>query len=92
MQKVRQKAESKKATDALTEQFSDLKNRDKKEYVVNLPISADAKALGEAVNLVKSKNKEKSVYLFAADKEEKVMHGCHVSAVRSSLVDRDFQC
>ena len=80
-QKARQKAESKKALDTLTEQLSDPKNKDKKEFVVNLPISANSKALSEAVNLVKSKNKDKSVYLFAADKEEKVAHGCHVSEV-----------
>ena len=83
--KARQKAESKKALDTLTEQLSDPKNKDRKEFVVNLPISANAKALSEAVNLVKSKNKDKSVYLFAADKQEKVAHGCHVSEVQDSL-------
>ena len=83
-QKARQKAESKKALDAVTEQLSDSKVADKKEFVIHLPISANAKALNEAVNLVKTKNKDKSVYFFAAEKDDdKVVHGCYMSEVNT---------
>lgn len=83
-QKAQQKAESKKAVDTVTEFFGRAENGDTKQLVIQLPISANAKAIGEAINHVKTKDKEKSVYLFAADLEEgKVIHGCHVSEVRS---------
>lgn len=85
-QKAQQKAESKKALDTMTEFFGRPENKDTKQLVIQLPISANAKAIGEAINHVKTKDKDKSVYLFAADLEEgKVIHGCHVSEVRSSL-------
>ena len=81
-QKAQQKAESKKAVDAVTEFFGRPENSDKKRLVIQLPISANVKAIGEAINHVKTKDKDKSVYLFAADLEEgKVNHGCHVSDV-----------
>ena len=83
-QKAQQKAESKKALDFVSAQFADPANKDKKTFVINVPISANAKAVGEVLNLVKTKNKEKTVYFFAADKEDKegkVVHGCHVSEV-----------
>ena len=83
-QKAQQKAEAKKAVDAVVEFFADPKNEGKKTYVANLPISANAKAVGEAINYVKTKSKDKSVYLFAADAHDgKVVHGCYVSEVRS---------
>ena len=81
-QKAQQKAESKKALDAVTEYFSKKANQGKKQLVMQLPISANAKALGEVINQVKSKSKDKSVYLLAADvHEKKVVHGCYVSEV-----------
>ena len=81
-QKVQQKAESKKALDTVTEFFGRPENRESKQLVIQLPISANAKAVGEAINHVKTKDKDKSVYLFAADLEEgKVIHGCYVSEV-----------
>ncbi|MCJ1377570.1 Alanine--tRNA ligase [Xylographa soralifera] len=79
-QKAQQKAESKKALDTVTEYFSNPKHKDKKQLVIQLPISANAKVVGEIINHVKTKNKDKSVYIFASDKHEgKVVHGCHVS-------------
>ena len=85
-QKAQQKAESKKAVDAVTDFFGRPENSDKKRLVIQVPISANAKAIGEALNHVKTKDKDKSVYLFAADLEEgKVIHGCHVSDVSCSL-------
>lgn len=83
-QKAQQKVESKKAVDTVTEFFGRPENRDTKQLVIQLPISANAKAIGEAINHVKTKDMDKSVYLFAADLEEgKVIHGCHVSEVSS---------
>lgn len=79
-QKALQKAEGKKALDTVVEYFSSPENEGKKTLVAKLPISANAKAVGEALNHFKTKDKGKSVYLFAADeKEGKVVHGCHVS-------------
>jgi alanyl-tRNA synthetase len=79
-QKAQQKAESKKALDAVTEFFARPEHKDTKRLVIRLPISANAKAISEAINHVKTKDKDKTVYLFAADLEEgKVIHGCHVS-------------
>ncbi|KZF26055.1 hypothetical protein L228DRAFT_242453 [Xylona heveae TC161] len=84
-QKAKQKAEAKEAVDTITKYFADEKNKDKKHLVIKLPISANSKALGEALNFVKSKNSDKTVYLFAADStESKVVHGCHVSSDASS--------
>ena len=79
-QKAVQKAEGKKALDTVVEYFSSPENEGKKTLVAKLPISANAKAVGEALNHLKTKDKGKSVYLFAADEREgKVVHGCHVS-------------
>jgi alanyl-tRNA synthetase len=56
--------------------------------VVQLPISANAKAVSESLNHVKSKLQGKSVYLLAADSEQgRVSHGCYVSQVSSKNTD-----
>ncbi|KAL8652859.1 MAG: hypothetical protein Q9210_002440 [Variospora velana] len=82
-QKAVQKAEVKKATEAVAGFFAGdgEEGKNKKVYVGRLPgVGANAKALGEALNWVKGKSKDKVVYLFAADEEGgKVVHGCHVS-------------
>lgn len=82
-QKAAQKAEVKKATEAVAGFFAE-EGKNTKVYVGRLPgVGANAKALGEALNWVKAKSKDKVVYLFAADEEGgKVVHGCHVSEVR----------
>ena len=81
-QKAQQKAESKKALDAVTDFFSLPENKERKQLITKLPISANAKAISDAINHVKTKSKEKTVYLFAADATGgKVIHGCHVSEV-----------
>ena len=82
-QKAQQKAESKKALEAVTGFFSDPKNEGKKDLVLQLPISANSKAIQEVLNHLQKKDKTKTVYVFAADKGGKVVHGCHVSDVRS---------
>ncbi|MCJ1269391.1 Alanine--tRNA ligase [Lobaria immixta] len=79
-QKAQQKAESKKALDAITDFFSQPENKERKELITRLPISANAKAISDAINHVKTKSKDKTVYIFAADATGgKVIHGCHVS-------------
>lgn len=81
-QKAQQKMEVKKAQEAVQEYFKDPKNEGKVTMIAKLPISGNAKAVSDAINQVKAKMPDKSVYLFAVDKEQgKVVHGCHVSAV-----------
>lgn len=81
-QKAQQKAESKKALDAITDFFAHPENKDKAHLVTRLPISANAKVVSEAINHVKTKIKDKTVYLIAANAGDgKVSHGCHVSDV-----------
>jgi alanyl-tRNA synthetase len=82
-QKAQQKLETKKAIDAVTSYFQDPDNKDARHLVVKLPISANAKAVKEAVNHVKTKLGDKSVYVLAADEGEgKVAHGCYMAQVR----------
>ncbi|KAG7005919.1 hypothetical protein G7Y79_00017g043010 [Physcia stellaris] len=76
LQKAAQKAEGKKALEFVQAFFK--ANREATSLVTKLEISANAKAVGEAINHFKTKDKGKSVYLFAAD-GEKVVHGCYVS-------------
>ena len=80
-QKAQQKAESKKALDAVTSFFSDPKNEGKNDLVLQLPISANSKAIQEVLSYLQKKDKSKTVYLFAADNGGKVVHGCHVPEV-----------
>lgn len=82
-QKAHQKAESKKAVDAVADYFA--KHKDKAHLLIQLPINANAKIVGEVLNYVQKKNKDKTVYLISADKAEgKVTHGCYVSEVNVS--------
>lgn len=76
--KARQKAEGKKALSTVTEYFE--KNADAPYLVLSVPeISANSKALNEAVNHIKAKQPEKSVYLFAGE-DGKVAHVCYIGA------------
>jgi alanyl-tRNA synthetase len=77
--KAKQKAESKKALDTVTKFFTE--NEESKYLVVRIPeITANSKALTEAINYVKTKQSNKSVYLFGVDETEgKVAHGCFIS-------------
>ncbi|KAF6841900.1 alanyl-trna synthetase [Colletotrichum musicola] len=82
-QKKRQKAEAKTALDTVVGHFD--KNKDAKWFVGQLPISANAKAIGEVVKHFQSKDKERSVYLFGGSKEEgAVAHGVYVGTHLSS--------
>lgn len=90
VQKAVQKAESKKALEAVTEYFA--QHKDSKQYVAKLPITANSKAISDAIKHIQTKNKDKTVYLFAADEAEgKVIHGCHVSEVRFPPPRIDFR-
>lgn len=81
-QKAHQKAESKKALDTVIDFFDQPENKAKTQLIAKLPISANMKAITEVINHVKAKNKDKTIYLFAADPfGGKVIHGCHVSEV-----------
>lgn len=85
-QKAVQKAENKKVLDTIAEHFAkEENNKSPKILVARVPISANAKAISEAIKFVSSKEKDKTIYLFAADapgqEDGKVIHGCHVSAV-----------
>jgi len=77
-QKAKQKAELKRAIELVTEFFDS--NKDSKIMVAKLPISSNAKAIGDALKHVQSKAKDRAVYLFAGDEADgKVVHGCYVS-------------
>lgn len=84
-QKAQQKLESKKALETITSYFQAPANQDKSWLVVQLPISANSKAVSESLNHVKTKMQDKTVYLLAADSEQgRVAHGCYVSKVSLS--------
>lgn len=79
-QKAQQKAETKKAMDALSQYFQE--HEDAKHVILKVPISANAKAISDTIKHVQTKDKGKTVYLFAADEREgKIIHSCHVSEV-----------
>ncbi len=77
-QKVLQKADAKKALDAISNYFGE--NKEETLFVAKVPVTANPKAISEAVNHVQKKSKDKTVYLFAVV-DGKVIHGCHVSEV-----------
>ncbi|KAI1384035.1 tRNA synthetases class II (A)-domain-containing protein [Hypoxylon trugodes] len=78
-QKKRQKAESKTALDTVTAHFAKDENKDSKYFIGHLPISANAKALADVMNHFKSKDKDRSVYIFGGSAAEgAVVHGVYV--------------
>lgn len=84
-QKKRQKAEIKTALDTAQGYFKAGGNEEKKWYIGDLGVGANAKAVSEVVNHFKSKDKEKSVYVFAGRKgDESVVHGVYVGSHLSS--------
>ncbi|KAG7196105.1 Alanine--tRNA ligase [Scheffersomyces spartinae] len=74
--KAKQKEESKKTLDAVTEWLSEKESKD--FFVAHIPIGANAKAITEAINLLKKQHKDKSLYLITGT-DDKVAHGCYVS-------------
>jgi alanyl-tRNA synthetase len=83
-QKKRQKAESKTALDTVQDHFKAEANKDSKFFVGHLPISANAKAISDVMTYYKSKDKERTVYIFAGSKDDAVMHGVYVGTALSS--------
>lgn len=80
--KAKHKTEAKKVLDTVTEFFEN--NKAASYFVGEIAgISANSKALLEAINFVKTKKSEKSVYLFAGE-QGKVAHGCFVSSEAES--------
>ncbi|KAB8073240.1 tRNA synthetases class II (A)-domain-containing protein [Aspergillus leporis] len=83
-QKAQQKLESKKALETITSYFQNPEHQSKSWLVAKLPISANAKAVSESLNHIKSKMQDKTVYVLAADaKQGRVAHGCYVSKAMS---------
>lgn len=86
-QKAQQKLEVKTAVDTVSSYFQDPENKDRQHLVVSLPISANSKAISESLNYMKSKMKEKSLYVVVADSQQnKVAHGCYISPVSLLLL------
>ncbi|CAN6621368.1 alanine--tRNA ligase, mitochondrial [Trichomonascus vanleenenianus] len=83
--KAKQKAESKKVVDAITKHFEE--NPDAQFYVARIDaIAGNAKALSEGITYVKTKAKDKSVYLISGDSQTgRVAHGCFVS---DTIIDK----
>ncbi|KAL2270065.1 hypothetical protein VTJ83DRAFT_2249 [Remersonia thermophila] len=83
-QKKRQKAESKTALDTVQGHFKKDENKESKFFVGHLPISANAKAIADVMTYYKTKDKERTVYVFAGSKDDAVMHGVYVGTHLSS--------
>ncbi|KAF3057081.1 Alanine-tRNA ligase [Daldinia childiae] len=78
-QKKRQKAESKTALDTVSAHFAKDENKEAKYFIGHLPISANAKAVADVMNHFKSKDKDRSVYIFGGSETEgAVVHGVYV--------------
>lgn len=76
--KSRAKKEAKQTLDEVKEYFS--KNEDSPFFVKFVDIPANAKAITEAINYIKSSAKEKSIYIFTGnDPDGKIAHGCYIS-------------
>lgn len=80
-QKGAQKAENKMVMDKVNEHFE--KNKENKTLVISVPVSSGSKAVQEAIKNISSKQKDKTVYLIGKS-DDKVMHGCYVSAEAQS--------
>lgn len=73
--KAKQKEENKQATDAVSKWLETLPQEE--VFVQYIPITANAKAITEAINVVKKKAKDKSLYLITGD--SRLAHGCYIS-------------
>ena len=90
-QKAAAKAINKKTLDTVTAYFAQPENAEKPFLVTTVPVSANSKAITEAIKHVSTKMKDKSVYLLASDEDEnKVPHGCFVSEVRVDEMNGRF--
>lgn len=73
--KAVQKEESKKVLEVVNEWLAEKEAKD--YFVAHVPISANAKAITEAINVLKKQHKTKSLYLITGS--DKVAHGCYIS-------------
>lgn len=80
-QKKKQNEEKKKGIDTLDQYFS--QHKDKTGAVIRLPLGGGSKAFNEVLKEVNKKQKDKTVYLFAADDDGsgRVQHACVVAPV-----------
>lgn len=76
--KAIQKEELKKTLDVVKEWLGDAEKSKQAFLVAHVPIGANAKAITEAINLVKKQDKNKSLYLITGS-TDKVAHGCYIS-------------
>lgn len=76
--KAKQKEESKKTLDTVNEWLKDEEKSKAAFFVAHVPIGANAKAITEAINLIKKLHKDKSLYLVIGT-TDKVAHGCYIS-------------
>lgn len=76
--KAKQKEESKKTLDAVNEWLADEEKSKQAYFVAHVPIGANAKAITDAINLIKKLHKDRSLYLVTGT-SDKVAHGCYVS-------------
>lgn len=86
--KKEQKAEAKKAVDAVNAYFE--QNPQSAAGVIRLPVSGTSKVMPEVLKHVQNKLKDKSVYVFAADEgveNGRVQHACVVSKVSTHKSD-----
>ncbi|RKP30781.1 alanyl-tRNA synthetase, cytoplasmic [Metschnikowia bicuspidata] len=73
-----QKEEQKRTLDVVTAWLGDTERALQPFLVAHVPIGANAKAIIEAINLVKKQQPTKSLYLVTGT-EGRVAHGCYVS-------------
>ena len=76
--KAKQKEESKKTLDVVQKWLSDEEKSKAHFFVAHVPIEANAKAITEAINLIKKQDKNKCLYLITGS-QGKVAHGCYIS-------------
>lgn len=75
-----QKEETKKVMEVVNKWLDpkESDNEPKKFLVSHVDITPNAKAITEAINLIKKLHVDKSIYLFAGN-SDKVAHGCYIS-------------
>ncbi|KAI6251011.1 Alanine--tRNA ligase [Erysiphe necator] len=80
-----QKAESKAALDTVIEYFGRPENKDANFYIGQPLSSANSRAIADIMNHFKSKEKDKTVYLFGGSETEgAVVHGVYVGNKHTS--------
>ncbi|KAG7810744.1 hypothetical protein KL921_002372 [Ogataea angusta] len=76
--KAKQKADTKKALDAVKEFFAE--HEDAPFLAKHIDISANAKIITETINMIKKENKQKSLFLITGQKDDaRVAQGVYIS-------------